>query len=98
MDTEMTIDKAKEIRKSYAALDEAFRAAKKDRRVPFARVAALKEKRDALEPDCDAAIKFLHGHDAPLKTEKGEWRHYSGCASQSGDEAPCNCGMYYAEE
>ena len=49
MTTEMTIQKAQEIRKAYAAADEAYRAAKKDRYVKGAKVSALKAERDALE-------------------------------------------------
>ena len=64
MTTEMTIQTAQEIRKAYAAADEAFRAAKKDRYANSAKVSALKAKRDALESSCDEAIKFLKINNA----------------------------------
>lgn len=62
METEMTIEKANEIRKQYAEADDAFRAAKKDRHASAAKVSSLKAKRDALSSACDAAIKFIREH------------------------------------
>jgi hypothetical protein len=64
MKTEMTIEKENEIRKQYAEADEAFRAAKKDRRASAAKVSQLKAKRDGLSDAFDQAIKFLKEHNA----------------------------------
>lgn len=62
MENEMTIEKAQAIRKEYAMLDEAFRAARKDKHVAYAKVVALKAKRDSLDVAVNAAIKFMREH------------------------------------
>lgn len=64
METEMTIEKANEIRRQYAAADDAFRAARKDRRASAAKVSQLKAKRDGLEAIHSEAVKFLKEHNA----------------------------------
>lgn len=56
----MTVEQAQAICKEYDRLDTEFRAAKKDKRVPYSKVTALKVQRDALERQTDLAIKFLH--------------------------------------
>ena len=62
MENEMTLAKAQAIRAEYTRLDEAFRAARKDKRVPYAKVSEYKSKRDGLEMQCNAAIKFMREH------------------------------------
>lgn len=61
---EMTIEQAQAIRQEYAKWDDAFRAAKKDKRVPYAKVAEYKSKRDALEANVNEAIRFLRERGA----------------------------------
>jgi hypothetical protein len=61
---EMTIETARQIRKQYTEADDAFRAAKKDRRANSATVTAAKAKRDNLDSLFNAALKFLKEHNA----------------------------------
>lgn len=65
MATEITtIEQANQIRKEYREADEAYRQAKKDRYTPYAKVSALKAKRDEIEPKVNAALKFLKSQNA----------------------------------